>query len=191
MEKIDVDFARQIFPFFIFFERVLSRGREIFSFPIVNGYGYFLRRFVCRYDGIDTSTGTLARPLFVEFFDNWNNRARQIVPTPLPLVSTPNNGGGVEHEIQSMTPHTFTLKTPKTSEKILNHYHPYLDVIRFAITGGGVAVKTYFGLVYPSIEIMLDGYFVPEESLEMWGKKEKAKDLKRLAPPKKTKFIRI
>lgn len=170
MEKINLEFARQYAPYFIFFERVLVRARELFTFRIDYGYGYLLKRFVCRYDGVDIFTRQLAPPLYVEFFDNYNCRARQVEPSPLPLLSTPNHGGNIEYEVQSQTPHTFTVKTGKKSEKILNFNYPYMDVLRFAITGGGIPLKTYLGEEYPSIEIMLDGYYVPEQSLEMWEK---------------------
>ena len=169
MEKINVEFARQSAPFFLFFEKILTHGSELFTFRIDYGYGYLLKRFICRYDGVDITTGKLAPALFVEFFDNYNGRARQVEPSPLPLLSTPNHGGNVEHEVRNPGgPDLFTVKTGKTSEKILNFNYPYMDVLRFAITGGGVPMKTYYGDVYPSIEIVLDGYYVPETSLEMW-----------------------
>jgi hypothetical protein len=171
MKKINVEFARQSSPHFIFFERILTRAVETFSYRLDYGYGYLLKRFICRYDGVNISTGKLAPPLFIEFYDNYNGRRRQVAPSPLPLLSTPNNGGGVEHEIQQAGgPDLFTVKTPKTSEKILNFNYPYMDTLRFDITGGGVPMKTYYGPVFPSIQIVLDGYYVPETSLEMWEK---------------------
>jgi hypothetical protein len=180
MEKINYEFARQIQPYFIYFERVLTRPVELFTFLISYGYGYLLRRFVCRYDGVDTVTGKLAPPLFVEFFDNYNCRARQVTPSPLPLMSTPNHGGNIEYEIQTTTPHLMTVKTGKSSEKILNFNYPYMDVLRFQISGGGSAMHTtYEGPVYPSIQIMLDGYYVPEQSLEMWEKRPETKQVRR------------
>lgn len=163
MEKINLDVVRQSSPFFIFWERVLTHGIEDFTYTLSYGFGYFLRRIVTRYDGVNTATGKLAPPLYIEFVDNWNNRARQVQPIPLPLLSTPNNGGNTEHEIQSVTPHTFTVKTGKSSEKILNYYHPYNDVIRFSIRGGGTPMSTYPAIVYPSIQIMFDGYYCPDE----------------------------
>jgi hypothetical protein len=185
MERVNVEFARQIAPYFLFFERVLTRPVELFTFEIAYGYGYYLRRFVCRYDGVNTSAGTLAPPLFIEFFDNWNCRARQVKPIPLPLISTPNNGGNVEHEVQSFTPHLFTVKTARTSEKLLNNFHPYRDILRFQITGGGVPWSTYMGDIYPSIEIMIDGYYVPEQSLSLWTKTRGQAQMVRGKPVKK------
>lgn len=189
MEKINLEFARQYAPYFIFFERVLTRARELFTFRIDYGYGYLLKRFVCRYDGVNILTGKLADPLYIEFFDNYNGRGRQVEPSPLPLLSTPNNGGNIEYEIQSQVPHTFTVKTGKKSEKILNFNYPYMDVLRFAIIGGGVPLGvTYAGAQYPSIEIMLDGYYVPEQSLEMW---EKTNAEKQAAGKGATKWLKL
>jgi hypothetical protein len=163
MEKISLDVVKNSSPFFIFWERDLTHGVEDFSYTLPYGFGYYLRRIVTRYDGVNTATGTLAPPLFIEFIDNWNNRMRQAQPIDLSLLSTPNNGGNMEHEIQSATPHTFTVKVGKSSEKMLNYYHPFNDVIRFKISGGGVALATYPLVIYPSIQIMLDGNFFPEE----------------------------
>jgi hypothetical protein len=188
MEKINIEFARETAPYFVFFERILTRPVEVFSFLISHGYGYLLKRFICRYDGVNTATGTLAAPLFVEFFDNYNGRARQVQPSPLPLLSTPNHGGNIEQEIQGGPFDLFTVRTGRKSEKILNFNYPYMDTLRFQISGGGVPMKSYTGDRYPSIEIMLEGYYVPEQSLEQW---EKVKQSQKAEAERRVKWLKL
>jgi len=168
LSPVDLEFAQQSQPYFIYEKRFLSKPIERFTWKIDYGFGYLLRRFVCLWpDATFVGTAAMSPTLYAEWFDTGTGKARQVQPIPLDLTSSPNRYG----EIQPIVNGLRIGAGLRGSFKILNWFYPYADTIELRITGQDVSGLHHCGVPNPPfVHVLLDGYYVPEKTLDLWHK---------------------
>jgi len=164
-EPVDLKVAAATQPYFVFSRLSLAAPRVYDLYTVPFGFNYLLRRVISRWDGI--VVGSLeSYTLPVEIFNAAQQRARQNAPVPLPLVSTPGGDTTVAVEPSAPLGVSFVV-LPRHSAKIINIGFPYGDTVK-------LEVSTPFPAPVPTaIDIVLEGYLVPEQALGMWGKEKR------------------
>lgn len=156
---VDLEVAQQSQPYLIYERITLANPRDYFTFRIDYGYGYLLRRLRTRWPIITAGPG-LAPTLSFEIFSKGSIRARQLQPIPFALNSSP--AGFLVTTSPVGPPLTDGVAIPGNF-KLLNYLFPYGSTIELHITGQAGGAPAF-------VDIVLDGYYVPEKSLGLWGK---------------------
>lgn len=158
---VDVNEYKEQFPYFIYSQLTLNTPRSFFLNTIAQGYGYLLRKVICKYPDVDSGVTQFNKDLFIEFFDNTAFQARQVAPIPLQLISTYNNN--VIRNTVPAAPATYPVGKIE-SYAMLNFYYPYGETINIQITGQVSSNPA-------TVDIILCGYYLPEDtSLTVGGK---------------------
>lgn len=185
MVRFNLDIAKNVLPYFIYKRIPVLNYREYFTFKIDYGFGYWLRSVRVKYPErvpADTHLVPLlpgvvypqSRKIKLEFFDNANFKARQPEPFSATLISSP----GPDHCFTFAAPSpvdndgysiNFSAAPAPASISNLNFLYKYGDIIRIDITGQD-RVSGYFAPDY--IDMLLVGYYVPQETFIMYGGKE-------------------
>lgn len=171
MDPVNLEFAAQVMPYWFYRRIELINPREYVTFEIDYGYGYWLRRVHLRWSGEYTDirqVRQLTPGLEFEFFLKSQFKARQIEPIPGGLFSSPC-GYGTSPAAPAPVDNTgFSVNftsAKNTSYKILNWYYPFRDVIEMHVTGQDPAIGQ------PQyLDVVMEGYYVPDSGLSMWGK---------------------
>jgi hypothetical protein len=159
LRKIDIDDYTGYFPFFYYGQLSLNTPRAFFLNTVPSGYGYLLRRVVCKWPDVNTTVTQYNKSLFVEFFDQTAFCARQFAPIPLQLISTYCN-----NQIRNgapTNPAVYPAGQP-LSTAMLNFFYPYGETINVQITG-------QTGSNPEAIDIILQGYYIPEGTAKIHG----------------------
>jgi len=156
---VNLEIAEQVQPYMIYQRVTLVSPREFYGFRIDYGYGYLLRRLRVRWPTIAAGPA-LAPSLSFEIFSKGSIKARQSQPIPFSLNSTPTDRG-LGYTSPVGPPLADAAAIPG-SFKILNWLFPYGSTIELHITGQTGGAPAYVDVVY-------DGYYIPEESLALWG----------------------
>jgi len=170
--EIDWKIARKIAPYFIYQRIIFNAFRGFLTQKIDYGFNYFLRRIWVAYESSWSTTGTwpankaILPNLFVEFFDKGNFKARQASPIPLDLI-TATRRGSIRVETQQNGQYNMTANAPKYS-KFLNFLYVNGDVIDVEITGQSLTNQGVTAYQPSMIDVMLEGYYIPDETLKMW-----------------------
>lgn len=154
LKKINVSDYTDYFPYWIYGQLTLGTPRAFFLNSIPAGYGYLLRKVVCKWPDVNSLATSYNKNLFIEFFDQTSFVARQFAPIPLELISSycnnmirnsaPAAGGG--YPVGSVA-----------STAMLNFYYPYGDTVNIQITGQVASNPA-------TIDIVLQGYYIPEDT---------------------------
>jgi len=174
--NIDWTIARKIAPYFIYQQIVFNSFRGFFTQRIDSGFNFFLRRVWIKTMGVFSDNfpplknGPVLIPeLYIEFFDKGNFKARQANPIPIPLLSTPGNSDVWNSGGPFTDGHYNSTARMPLYSKFLNFLYVYGDVIDIEITGQqGTQLPGPTGYQPWFADVMLEGYYIPEESLTMW-----------------------
>jgi hypothetical protein len=178
MERIDKNLASQIVPYFIYKRLELTTPRAYFMFPLVDGYGYFLRSVTVKFPEIYWNKfhgWENCFPLFIEFQDEENNRSKQNDPLRITDFISPGNQGVSTRSASASPPLPGTeinyfAATPLKNRKILNYYYKNGGNINIQITGQSTPVyQDLVPLRPPRVDIVLNGYYCPEKTAANWG----------------------
>ena len=183
--KIDLQTAKDTLPYFIYKRIPIAHFREYFTFRIDYGFGYLLRSVRVKYPELSPAfsnilassvpgSGVTAGTMQLEFFDQANFKARQPLPFPARLISTPGSDKSLQYAAPSPVDADGLNVNLSAAPEIksvsnLNFLYKYGDVIRIDITGqvySGGKWSPYF------MDLQLCGYYVPQKSLAMYGGKE-------------------
>lgn len=148
-------------PFFVF-QRMDLRTcfRALFSYLVPNEYTYLLRRLHCKYPSNNAPVfpnppTTSYNDLRIEFFNSGNIIARQDVPLPVALLSTPSrNGVSAFTEAAPFDAKAFSINMTSASPKRtpeLNFLYRGNDNIEIHITGQTGGTPEF-------IDILCEGY---------------------------------
>jgi len=155
---IQLEVAEQVQPYFIYNRILLPTAREYYNFRIDYGYGYLLRRVRARWPMVNAAGTGLAPELYLELYSAGVVKARQAQPIPFDVQSTPGNRILSTSPVAPLTDGTGM----PGNFKILNYLFPYGSNIEAIITGQNGTDPTYVDIVY-------EGYYVPEAALSLWG----------------------
>jgi hypothetical protein len=189
MVRFNLDIAKKVLPYFIYKRIEVGNFREYFTFKIDYGFGYWLRAIKVKYpfltqyynnvirSTVYASGGTEVPKLKLELFDNANFKARQPAAFTAELISSPNQGVCIAYQApQPADPGVpylinFTAEPAPKSLSNLNFLYRYGDIIRVDITGQElVQPSNIWGP--PWLDILLVGYYVPQETFVMYGGNE-------------------
>lgn len=167
-----MELARKVLPYWIYRRIFLTHYREYFTFKIDYGFGYWLR--AVRYKYPDNMSGATAPRLNLEFFDNANFKARQPLPFCPEMISTPGiNATALQtnpQPVDSTGTYTMDAKPAPFNTTPLNWLYKYGDTIRIDITGQNISTPGSESPMF--IDLLLQGYYVPQEAFELYGGKE-------------------
>lgn len=174
MQLIDTKLAEKVFPFWIYKRVKPTAYREFVTYKIEYGYGYFLRFLKFQYAFCETLTQNVSAPqIKIEAYDNARFKARQPLAFDPALIATP----GVTFNEVTAAPdpvdndgygYNFSCLQGPLNCTPLNWYYQYGDVIRVDITGQNLTPSANPVI----IDVLLQGYYVPQEAFELWGGNE-------------------
>ena len=172
LTPVNLDMMGQAQPYFLYEKRFIHFPIERFFWRIDYGFGYLLRRVVISWPYTLIANGGFPTPeLYAQFFDSGTGKARQVDPIPVSLFSSPASFSEKSPTANFPAPDMRVGCGVRGSFKILNWYYPYGDTIELRITGQDTIGAQHCGQINPPyVRVMLDGYYVPEKSLEMWDK---------------------
>ncbi len=147
---------------------------EYFSFEVDPGFGYLLRAATVRWDTVNLANA-ISPTISLEFLAASSVFPRQPSPVLADLLGTP---AGRFIERATVMPNgvaaigpvlgTTEIDWPRGSRKLLNFAFIENEVVQIKITGqsvqGGSWTPAY-------IDVLLEGYNVPERSMAVWGGK--------------------
>lgn len=144
--------------------------RITFTFPLDKGYGFLLRRFGGQYTMQDDQAPLVAilPPIvYIELDDTTRGRTWQDKPYPARLVLTQADQGystgqpaAVDTEFWSIGMEAEPVKNKIT----YNNYYAYRQTIKLILSIAQTPVMA--GVMF--INIIFDGYLIPELGLEQW-----------------------
>lgn len=153
---INVDYTKQIQPFWFYVEFILENLRQYLNFNIPPGYGYLLRSVRSNWN--DLSGLQFNSTCSISFYDFIGDIARiQPKPesaVPLNLLSSPVANIDTNIPAPSLP---INLKGHICFEKILNYYWKYGSTVKIDISGQKDSDVSKEGL-----QLLLMGYFVLE-----------------------------
>ncbi len=172
-DPFNFDDYRQQVPVFYYkrFQKSLLGGLMfsdiIWTFPFDFGYGFLLRRVSAKW--INEVGGGMVPKLLISFFDIVRGATRQNDPYPLEQVATPGYDGVTSVVAPSPVDQDIfgvCLKaTPLKNRLIYNLYYKFRDTMSLKLNFDQ-APPFYEGDEY--IDLLLDGYLIPEKDLAMW-----------------------
>lgn len=160
LKTAEINYIRQSTPYFIYRRLSGLLVRQFLYFTLPNGYGYWLRRIVSRWnESIHGDAVNFAPQIYVDFYARQNLLNR--VPVPLLLLSSPGRQG--EQFPGLVPPGTApngleVTAAQRLSCKILDQFYPYNDTIHLEFTGQNPTIP-----LPAELDIMLEGYLVPEK----------------------------
>lgn len=158
-DPVDLRVVQATQPYFVYHRYALTTPRVYSLFDVPYGFNYLVRSVVTRWD-MWGAVSTSDPPLSAEVFNAAASRARQTVPVPFSLFSTP--GGETFTAVEAGAPFGISFASnPLTSARIVNLAFPYGDTLRVEITGQIPG--------YTFLDIVLRGYLIPESVLAIWG----------------------
>jgi hypothetical protein len=161
-KPVDVRTAAQSQPMFVYNRIALTVPRVFVLYVVPYGFNYLLRRIVSRWN--ERGAATIDPSLNLEMFNAASSRPRQEDPIPFGMLSSPC-GGDVQAIAEPLNPSGVTMTvSPRQSLRILNIAYPYGDSIRLEVTGQVAGAPAW-------VDVMLEGYLLPESLLAMWGGK--------------------
>ena len=168
-EALNYDLLRQQTPAFYYKRfRILTGTAFKFYFliPLDFGYGYLLRRISSKWANF---TGEVQPPLDYELIHTTRGRKLNNIPAPLRLISTPGTDGvtvvNAPSPVDNAGFNVCMSDEPLKNRVVINEYYFYRETLYLNLyfrAVAGVEIDRY-------IDIMLDGYLIPEKDLEMWG----------------------
>jgi hypothetical protein len=162
-DTIDVDLQKQIQPYFVFRELKVTQYGQYINFTSPYGFGYLLRRLTMNYNNATSIAGVLHNlnpMLSVEFFDTVGVIARQVNPIAFNLISTPSGNTNTVSPVPLVLP--VPLKGYRITHKILNYYWCFGNTVQLQITGAGFNDINDVTGSQIDLQILLEGYFIPE-----------------------------
>lgn len=157
-------------PYFIYKEVLFNANEFRFNFGerINSGFIYLLRRINSVWSDKVTvdATDYCGSNVTIEFFGNQACKAKQQKPTPLRLMSTPGNSGVTSLYNPAGNIVCFSAMPYKFSQ-VLNYVYRYSDDLFCAVTIDNRPPLD--GAFIPSLQIMFEGYLIPESTLEIWN----------------------
>lgn len=168
MKKIDINYSKQAFPFFIYKRLAGALSPSYFFFQFPYGYGYWMRRIIARWpESVSGEAGSVIAP---EIYVDMVARMRQInEPSgiPLQIISSPCEFGVQTPALvpPGTAPNGLEFSAAQfQSAKVLDQYYPYNDNMNLKISG-------QFSAAVPAspayVDIMIQGYYVPEKTLNV------------------------
>lgn len=176
IKPLNYDLLRSQVPAFYYkrFKVDDIRIKFYFSIPLDYGFGYLLRRISSKWSEEVIPNGN-AYHKDVKYTLIHTTRGRRLndLPAPLRLVSTPaetnvflaaapapvdNDGYGV-----------CFAATPVKNRLVFNEYYFYRETLFIEFIFNLNMNTTPAELITAYLDVMLDGYLIPEKSLEMWG----------------------
>ena len=162
-DPVDLSVAATTQPYFVYNRLALAAARVYDLFSIPYGFDFLLRRVVTRWDG-QVPGAVNAYTLPVELYNEASARARQNVAVPLPLLSTPG-GDTVAGALAGAPLGISFVVLPRHSAKIVNLAFPFGDTLKL------ITVTDFPAAAPGFIDIVLEGYLIPEQVIALWGKK--------------------
>lgn len=173
LDFLHFDLQRQQVPYIYYkiFQIVptTQAQRVTWTIPLDKGYGFLLRRLGGIYGLINSEAPNANIPPLVNIglFDTTRGRTWQDINYPLRLVLTPGDQGYWAIQLNPVDMENFGLgfKAEPVKNKITyNKYYAYRQTVKVEMNIDPVPVVTS-GLY---IELLLDGYLIPEMGLEQW-----------------------
>lgn len=173
IDFLNFDLQRQQIPYIYYkiFQIVptTQAQRITWTIPLDKGYGFLLRRLGGIYGLINSEVPNSRYPPLVkiELFDTTRGRTWQNESYPLRLVLTPGDQGYWAIQPNNVDLNNFGImfKAEPVKNKITyNNYYAYRQTIKVEMNVEPFPVVTS-GLY---IELLLDGYLIPELGLEQW-----------------------
>lgn len=176
-DPFNFDDYRQQVPYF-YFKRfhpdAITNGFEAdinWIIPLDFGYGYLLRQISSKWPKYENQIGAQYPNLNISLFNTIRGATRQNNPIPLRLVSTPGKDGcvqvaapaPVDNDIFSVC---YTSVPPVKNRLIYNLFFQYRDAIHLKLNWSPQLPLQFFENSY--MDIMLDGYLIPQKDLSMW-----------------------
>lgn len=158
-EPVDVSIAQQSQPMWVYGRIALTAPRSYALYTVPYGFNLLVRRIVSRWAEI--GAGAMNPPQAGEIFNGASARARQTDPVPFGLISSPC-GDNVQLFAEPLNPSGVSMTAvSRRSTRIVNLAFPYNDTVRLEITGSVAGAPSW-------IDLILEGYLVPESLLAMW-----------------------
>lgn len=167
-QTLDIDYLKQQVPAW-FFRRLTSNSINKyidFLIPIDWGYGYLLRSIKSKWRDVAGAGEPNSGHLDIKFIKTTRARELQNDYYPVRLISTPGENGvnfvaapnPVDNDIFSKC----FAATPVKNVLILNYYYQYRETMYIKLLIGGLIEQDNY------VDILLDGYYIPEKSLPLW-----------------------
>jgi hypothetical protein len=175
-DPIDTDEVGNTRAYWSYQQVEIAHPVEYFYLTVDPGYNYLLRAVTLQWDSLVTTlAGTFGSPqLALEFQAMSSVFPRQVTPIQAALLTTPAGRSLVRAQTEPNGVIDFVPAGPQNfvrgSRKILNFAFVQNDTIQVKVTGQIIHAA---GVWFPShVDVLLEGYNVPEKSLNMWGDKQ-------------------
>lgn len=156
IDKIDVDKARGVQPYFIYRRLNLIAWKNPFFFPIPDGYWYYIHRLYSQWPEVDAAGVVFAPEISIENPENSRHIVHENNPVPLRLFTTP-----AEHNTVINVAGLLTAMPPLPTINI-DYVLPQHDNIQLYVSGQNATP-------FPAwIDIVICGYLVPDTRLPQW-----------------------
>lgn len=177
---LNIDVIRQQIPAFYYRRFRLLTGtpiiqKQIFSIPLDYGFGYLLRNISSRWSAFDHGGALFSNGLDIELVHWTRGRRLQNFPYPLRLISTPGETEPIPPAVTGYVASPLPVDTtgfsinffasPVRNRIVINEYYFYRETLYLELqfrSRAALSTDTNY------IDVMLDGYLIPERSLDMW-----------------------
>lgn len=157
-------------PFFIYKRLLLDQYRVFYGYKINYGFVYLLHKLYCIYPEwgyIDETLEVMCPDVGIEFYDVTAMKAKQTAPIPIRIISTPGSAdvytvtspSAYDQEGFGVSARGVPIKFSKT----LNYMYAHNNNINLSVT---CTLQRYITMY---IDLMFEGYLIPETSLTYWS----------------------
>lgn len=188
--KPDLDIVGQIQPLWLYKRLACTTGLgfappnlpQYSLYTVPYGFNYLARRILTQWDDVNDGGGVINPEARVEVYNRAYSRARQsgkamvagwpqlYAEIPLNTISSPG-GANTRWNVAPAPVDTTAFgvnmtATPVKSAKFVNLTFPYADTIEVRIVDS--LVGPAWGWFPNYVDILIQGYLIPEQALAMW-----------------------